>query len=129
MALLNSKLWRGEAYAGLYVRKDLDGPGTHMRYFNKSDIIVHDCKPPVTYILLFSNWYTNYKTLKNLVYQESINNKWWIPYDVALITLESQFDISLPQINPICLPKRKMFFDMDELYKEKLRIIGVQLFL
>ena len=53
MALLNSKLWRGEAYAGLYVRKDLDGPGTQMRYFNKSDIIVHDCKPPVTYILLY----------------------------------------------------------------------------
>ena len=58
------------------------------------------------------------------MYQESIDNKWWIPYDVALITLDSQFDISLPQINPICLPKPKMPFDITGLDKEQLRIIG-----
>ena len=60
----------------------------------------------------------------NIGYQESIDNKWWLPYDVALITLNSPFDISLPQINPICLPKTTMPFDMDELHKEKLRITG-----
>ena len=42
MALLNRNLWRGEAYAGLYVLKDLDGLETQMKYFNNHDIKVND---------------------------------------------------------------------------------------
>ena len=104
-----------------------------MKYFNNHDIKVNECELPFSYtfkvhVILQYNSCTKLQNL-NLGYQESIDKKLWIEYDVALITLGSPFDISLPQINPICLPKRKMFFDMDELYKEKLRIIGVQLFL
>ena len=120
MALLNRNLWRGEAYAGLYVLKDLYGSETTVKCFSKSDIKFPDCKPP-SYIRNSNLMYFK----KYLGYQESIDNKWWIRYDVALITLDSPFDISLPQINPICLPKPKMPFDMDELYQEQLRIIGI----
>ena len=100
-----------------------------MKYFNNHDIKVNECELPFSYTLKVHiiQFMHNLQNM-NLGYQESIDKKLWIKYDVALITLDSPFDISLPQINPICLPKRKMFFDMDELYKEKLRIIGVQLF-
>ena len=96
-----------------------------MKYFNNHDIKVNECKLPFSYTLKVHiiQFMRNLQNL-NLGYQESIDKKLWIKYDVALITLDSPFDISLPQINP----KRKMFFDMNELYKEKLRIIGVQLF-
>ena len=43
-------MYRGEAYAGLYILKELDGPGTQMKYFSKSNINVHYCKAPVIYI-------------------------------------------------------------------------------
>ena len=52
MAFLNRKIWRGEAYAGLHVLKDLDGPETQMKYFSDSDIKVNECKLPVTYICI-----------------------------------------------------------------------------
>ena len=97
-----------------------------MKYFNNHDIKVNECELPFSYTLKVHiiQFMRNLQNL-NLGYQESIDNKWWIRYDVALITLDSPFDISLPQINPICLPKPKMPFDMDELYQEQLRIIGI----
>ena len=80
---------------------------------------------PVIFVIVI--WCMYFK--KILGYQESIDNKWWIRYDVALITLDSPFDISLPQINPICLPKPNMPFNMDGLYQEQLRIIGIAIWL
>ena len=64
------------------------------------------------------------QNFKKIGYQKSIDKKWWLRYDVALITLSSPFDISQPQINPICLPKINKPFHMDELNKEQIRIIG-----
>ena len=43
-----------------------------------------------------------------IVWDESIENNYFTKYDYALITLKTSFNMSLPYINPICLPNKLM---------------------
>ena len=52
-----------------------------------------------------------------LGYEESKKRGDWIKFDVALITLNQHFDISKPQVNPICLPNSLHFNEFHRVVK------------
>ena len=52
-----------------------------------------------------------------LGYEESKKRGDWIKFDVALITLNKHFDISKPQVNPICLPNNLHFNEFHPVVK------------
>ena len=56
-----------------------------------------------------------------LEYQKSIDKHHWIKYDVALITLNQDFDITVPRVNPICLPNNLQLKEYPFL---KVKIVG-----
>ena len=63
-----------------------------------------------------------------------IEDEWSFKFDVALVTLLTSFDISLPHVNPICLPNDRIIRRLKSvddsnhihLHKEELTAIGNQ---